>query len=203
MKKTTTTIAALAMACALLGLGGAASAAPANMVTANQTSQPIGHHEFCRANAAECGRSASGPTAPGTLTREKWAVLLDVNVTVNRAVQPLTDMEIHGREEVWSYPSVVGDCEDYVLLKRKMLMERGFAASDLLITVVLQPDGLGHAVLTVRTDHGDFILDNMRDRVLLWSDTEYTFLKRQSSEHAGMWKAINDSRDPMAVGSVR
>lgn len=192
-----------ALAAAVILSAGLVHAAPASMVTTRLTTQPIGHHEFCRRNPGECGRTGSATAAPAALTRDRWAAMLEVNVGVNRQVRPLTDMEIHGREEVWSYPRSVGDCEDYVLLKRKMLMERGFSASDLLITVVLQPDGLGHAVLTVRTDHGDFVLDNMRDRILLWSETEYTFLKRQSTAHAGMWKKINDSREPMAVGSVR
>jgi predicted transglutaminase-like cysteine proteinase len=173
------------------------------MTTTGRTSQPIGHHDFCMRHSGECGPTASGPTAPAQLTRELWAVMLETNSMVNRQITPMTDMEIHGREEVWSYPTTVGDCEDYALLKRKLLAQRGFELRDLLITVVLQPDGLGHAVLTVRTDHGDFVLDNMRDRILLWSDTEYTFLKRQSSEHAGHWQSINDSRDPMAVGAVR
>jgi predicted transglutaminase-like cysteine proteinase len=113
----------------------------------------------------------------------------------------LTDQEIYGVEERWVMPTTVGDCEDYVLLKQKMLIQRGFAPSDLLITVVLQPNGDGHAVLVVRTDRGDFVLDNMRNKVLLWSDTEYTFLKRQSSKNAGQWVKIEDDRTPV-VGSV-
>jgi predicted transglutaminase-like cysteine proteinase len=203
MKKTALVFGALTFLAAAFLQVGASHAAPANMVTAGRTAQPIGHHQFCVAHGEECGRTTDGPTAPAVLTREKWAAMLEVNVGVNRSVYPLTDMQIHGREEIWSYPVEVGDCEDYVLLKRQKLMERGFSASDLLITVVLQPGGAGHAVLTVRTDHGDFVLDNMRDRVLLWSETEYVFLKRQSSEHAGVWQTISDNRDPMAVGSVR
>ena len=81
-------------------------------------------------------------------------------------------------------------------------MQAGIAPGNLLITVVLQPNGDGHAVLTVRTDRGDFILDNMRSKVLLWSDTEYTYLKRQSVENAGRWVKLQDGR-AVAVGSVR
>lgn len=204
MKKTylINSIFALAIAATLSG-NSAAQAAPDAMITGGRTSQPVGHHQFCQSFSDECQSTTSGWTKPATLTREKWQAMLEVNVGVNREVRPLTDFQIHGREEVWSYPTNVGDCEDYVLLKRKMLMQRGFEAKDLLITVVLQPDRSGHAVLTVRTDHGDFILDNMRDRILLWSETEYTYLKRQSTEHAGVWTAIDDTRSTIAVGSVR
>ncbi|MGO4836536.1 transglutaminase-like cysteine peptidase, partial [Rhizobiaceae sp. 2RAB30] len=114
---------------------------------------------------------------------------------------PRTDMEMWGREEFWSYPDGVGDCEDYVLEKRRELMKLGIPAGDLLITVVRQPNGDGHAVLTVRTGQGDYVLDNLESRVLAWSDTEYTYLKRQSERNSGTWITINDGR-AIAVGSV-
>ncbi|MFB2551507.1 transglutaminase-like cysteine peptidase [Ensifer soli] len=179
----------------------AAFALPANMVVTGGTNPPIGHYEFCKKYTSECRSTGSDP-GPMALSRDDWKTMLEVNYDVNQTVTPLTDMEIYGVEELWAYPTNVGDCEDYVLLKRRILMERGFKANNLLITVVLQPNGDGHAVLTVRTDRGDFILDNMRTKVLLWSDTEYTFIKRQSSEHAGRWVKLQDGRAG-AVGSVQ
>ena len=180
----TVTLAKGALIGALFLLPVQAHANQANMKTAGLTSQPIGHYNFCQSNPGECSQR-SGRSQPMTLTRKAWRQILEVNQAVNRSIEPRTDMEIFGVEEHWTYPQSVGDCEDYVLLKRNMLMRAGFKAADLLITVVRQPDGSGHAVLTVRTDLGDYILDNMRDKVLLWSDTEYTFLKRQSSRHSG------------------
>ncbi|MQW90284.1 transglutaminase-like cysteine peptidase [Sinorhizobium saheli] len=181
-------------------LTGSAFALPANMTVGGATNPPIGHYEFCKGHASEC-QANGADHGPAVLTREGWQAILEVNYEVNQAITPMTDVEINGVEEKWSYPDAVGDCEDYVLLKRRKLIERGFSPSDLLITVVLQPNGDGHAVLTVRTDRGDFILDNMRSKVLLWSDTEYTYLKRQSSENAGRWVKLQDGR-AVAVGSV-
>lgn len=181
-------------------LAQSALALPANMLVTGNTNPPVGHYQFCKAEPAEC-RSNGGDPGPGVLTREGWKTMLEVNYDVNEAVTPVTDMEMHGVEELWSYPDSVGDCEDYVLQKRRELIRRGFSPSDLLITVVLQPNGDGHAVLTVRTDRGDFILDNMRSKVLLWSETEYTFLKRQSTENSGRWVKLQDGR-AVAVGSV-
>ena len=178
-----------------------ALALPANIPIAGATNQPIGHYEFCRQYNNECG--ATGRDAgPLTLTQENWKTILNENYTTNTDVQPMTDMEIYGVEEQWTYPDAVGDCEDYVLLKRKRLIEAGISPSNLLITVVLQPNGEGHAVLTVRTDRGDFVLDNMRNKVLLWSETEYRYLKRQSSTNAGKWVKLQDGRAD-AVGSVK
>jgi predicted transglutaminase-like cysteine proteinase len=127
--------------------------------------------------------------------------MVDINNTVNTMVTPRTDQDIWGKAEVWSYPDRVGDCEDYVLEKRRQLMRDGVPAGSVLITVVRQPNGDGHAVLTVRTSNGDYILDNLEPRILAWSDTEYTFLKRQSERNSGTWVAIDDDRN-VAVGSV-
>ena len=84
---------------------------------------------------------------------------------VNAAIKPMNDFDIYGKDEVWAYPRGAGDCEDYVLEKRRDLMRKGISLSDLLITVVRKPDGEGHAVLTVRTDEGDYVLDNLTDTV--------------------------------------
>src|SRR5690606_30734735 len=140
---------------------------------------------------------------PLELTREVWALLVEVNDYVNMSVAPMTDMEMWGREELWSYPTSVGDCEDYALEKRRRLMEAGIPAGDLLLTVARQPNGDGHAVLSVRTDRGDFILDNLEPNVLLWNETEYAYLKRQSARNSGAWVSVSDSRFTTVVGSVR
>ena len=107
-----------------------------------------------------------------------------------------------GVPELWSYPTTEGDCEDYALLKQYMLQRAGVPRSALLITVLRQRNGAGHAVLTVRTDQGDFVLDNLDERILAWNETDYLYLKRQSERDAGKWVAIADDRD-ILVGSIR
>ena len=128
-------------------------------------------------------------------------MVLDVNHSVNARITPATDMELYGKEEYWTYPVNAGDCEDYVLEKQKELHDKGIPLASLLITVVRKPDGEGHAVLTVRTDRGDFVLDNLRDEVFNWKDTEYTYLKRQSTQSPGKWVSI-EQRDDIVVSSV-
>ena len=184
-----------------LAAAGAAMALPANTPLAGATNQPIGHYEFCKRYSGECGPNGQDD-GPLKLTQENWKTILNVNYSANTRYAAMTDMEIYGVEENWTYPQDAADCEDYVLVKRKQLMRAGISPSNLLITVVLQPNGEGHAVLTVRTDRGDFILDNMRNKVLLWSETEYRYLKRQSSANAGKWMKLQDGRAD-AVGSVK
>jgi predicted transglutaminase-like cysteine proteinase len=187
-------MAAALVACGFTSGPEAGAAERAYMSVGQQTSQPIGHYEFCNARPEECAiRSALEP--PMVLSPVRWTELQQVNSLVNAAIVPATDLEMFGVEERWVYPGTHGDCEDYVLLKRRILMEQGWPASALLITVVLRPDGLGHAVLTVRTDRGDLVLDNLAPNVRLWSETPYLYVKRQSEQNTGRWVSIDDGRN--------
>lgn len=170
------------------------------MQTGAITSQPIGHYEFCQKYKSECSVRSSN-TKAAKLTERGWSLVRSVNTEVNTSITPLTDMDAYGRDEVWAYPVTTGDCEDFALEKRKILMQRGFAASDLLMTVLRKPDGEGHAVLTVRTTDGDFILDNLNDDVKLWTKTSYRFLKRQDTRNSGRWVTIENGAEVL-VGSV-
>lgn len=178
------------------------AAGPGAMATGGLTSQPIGHYEFCRENPAECSIRLRRQ-GPLVLNDDLRATVTRVNAAVNAAIRPMSDFDIYGKDEVWTYPDQgVGDCEDYVLEKRRQLAAIGIPLSSLLITVVRKPDGEGHAVLTLRTDRGDLILDNLRDDVRLWRQTGYRYLKRQSSEHTGRWVTLIEDQN-MLVGAVR
>ncbi len=193
---------ALVSASVMLAAGPTgAFASGTSMPTGGRTSQPVGHYEFCKRLPAECA-DRTRDSRPVELTRKLWDSMVAVNQEVNTTVIPRTDYEMWGVEEYWSYPTDIGDCEDYVLEKRRLLMKIGIPASNLLITVVRQPNGEGHAVLTVETALGDFILDNLESRVLAWTDTDYRYLKRQSNRDSSVWVSIGDDRN-VAVGSVR
>lgn len=195
---------ALIAAAMLAGLCVSQASASPQMTTGGLTSQPIGHYEFCQANPVECN-IRQRDNGPERMTGELWRQLVSVNVGVNAAVKPLNDIDIYGKEEVWAYPDKgIGDCEDYVLEKRRVLMRQGIPLSNLLITVLRKADGEGHAVLTVRTDKGDFLLDNLTDSVRRWDETDYRFLKRQATNHTGRWVTIREAQ-PSAplVGSVK
>ncbi|PWW03990.1 putative transglutaminase-like cysteine proteinase [Hoeflea marina] len=202
MKKTNSILGTTAATLGLLiTLSTGAQASANNLIAVGKTNPPIGHFEFCRSYPGEC-RALGPDRGPMKLTRQAWADLLAVNTQVNQAIRPDTDMDIYGVEELWTYPRSVGDCEDYVLLKRQILQQKGFDPANLLITVVLQQSGEGHAVLTVRTDYGDYVLDNMRGDVRLWADTGYTFIKRQSSENSAQWTKLG-AGSATAVGTVK
>jgi predicted transglutaminase-like cysteine proteinase len=169
--------------------------------TLGPTSIPIGHAQFCQFHASECGPHE---TVTGTivLTEARWETLVRINNRMNSEIVPITDQDLYNVDEFWTYPRGYGDCEDIALAKRRALIEEGWAPSALLITVVRELNGNGHAVLMVRTDRGDLILDNQDGLVRVWNETQYQFVKRQSQADAGQWVQIEDTRPIVTVAST-
>lgn len=163
---------------------------------------PIGYVEFCRANPGDCPGPEGRPVRI-VMTPASFAELDQLNRYVNARIQPATDMEIYGVEEKWAYPAERGDCEDYVLLKRRMLIDSGWPASALLISVVRDEKGDGHAVLTAVSDRGDYVLDNQRDDIRAWSRTGYDFVKRQSQSDPRRWVYVGGADLAAGVASAR
>ena len=167
------------------------------------TKAPIGWVDFCIEYAPECETQTLDPRDV-MLTPKSWRDLSEVNRWVNDTIKPMTDMDHWGVVERWNYPDDgYGDCEDYVLLKRKMLLRAGWPRQALLITVVRDRNNEGHAVLTVKTDKGEFVLDNQTQEILLWSETGYRFVKRQSQSDPNIWVSLGDQRPAVATASSR
>jgi predicted transglutaminase-like cysteine proteinase len=168
-----------------------------------QTLPPIGFVDFCAQNRKECRADDNRAVPRVALSGERWKNLNRINSYVNGTVRPVSDAELYKVPERWTYPVDAGDCEDYVLLKKRFLETLGFPAASLLITVVLDERGEGHAVLTAVTDKGDFILDNRRDQILRWSQTDYRFLKRQSAQDPKLWVALAKEAKPSTVSLIK
>jgi predicted transglutaminase-like cysteine proteinase len=160
------------------------------MLSFGRSLPPIGHVGFCNEYPSECERVGRSDNQV-QLTLRRKADLRDVNNLVNQMVRPVSDMSLYGRIEYWTYPNGEGDCEDYVLLKQRLLIERGWPASALLITVLRDENNEGHAVLTVRTSRGDFLLDNKRAEIMTWNESQYTFVKRQSDRDPKIWVSLS------------
>jgi predicted transglutaminase-like cysteine proteinase len=195
-------IALTLLASSLVGLGAAASAnaAPADSRATvasyaplgGPTSVPWGWADFCQRYPEECG---GGPLAPldVNLTPQAMKEIERVDKWVNAHVKPVSDMEHWGVIDQWDYPADgKGDCEDYALFKRKVLMDAGFPRQALLMTVVKDEHNDGHAILTVKTNAGEFVLDNLNDEVKSWDRTGYRFIKRQSQTDQNVWLQIGD-----------
>jgi len=165
------------------------SSPPAFMRIFGSTAPPFGFLQFCERMPAEC--TPTGSNEPRVEAGPRQLSELDmINRKVNAAIAPATDQEIYGVQEYWTLPIDRGDCEDYALLKRHILIRRGWPASALLMTVVRDERGDGHAVLTARTTQGDLILDNKVSEIVPWHQTGYRFVMRQSFVDPRLWMSL-------------
>jgi predicted transglutaminase-like cysteine proteinase len=154
------------------------------------TLTPMGWADFCLRYKGEC---AAGPTTPRDVdaTQANLALLDLVNRMVNQQVEPKSDADHWNVVDRWDLPTDgFGDCEDYALLKRKILIDAGLPRQALLLTIVRDEMDEGHAVLTVKTARGEVILDNMTDDIKPWGRTKYRYVKRQSQEDQNVWVSI-------------
>lgn len=148
---------------------------------------PPGWVQFCQQFPKDCDASQTAYHR-AALTKEKFRELDIVNRSFNRLISPVTDADQYGVVELWTYAaSGKGDCEDYVLEKRRRLIQLGWPRESLLVTVVINKQNEGHAVLTVVTDRGDLVLDNLNDEILPWSQTGLVFIKRQATSEQNRW----------------
>ena len=167
------------------------------------TKPPIGWIEFCKRQPKECA-GATMKVRKFVITPERWNDLVHVNKIVNATIKPLNDLEHWGITERWSYPDDgYGDCEDYVLLKRRLLIQSGWPVEALLVTVVRDKKGKGHAVLTVSTHRGDYVLDNQNEHIMLWRETGYRFIKRQARSDPNIWVSLGNSLRVIATATPR
>ncbi len=193
---------AFALAAAAFSAAPAAAFSGADAAYASvggDTSIPYGWIDFCNRYKGEC----SGPALPATdvnLTDAALREIQQVNSFVNHAVEPVSDMDHWGVVDRWDYPiDGKGDCEDYALLKRKMLIERGYPRQAVLITVVRDQNNDGHAILTVKTNHGEYLLDNLNDEVTPIDQTPYRLVKRQSQQDPNIWVALGPTAAPVVA----
>ena len=153
-----------------------------------ETAIPYGWIDFCNRHAEECTLGKLNPVDVH-LTKQVWNTLNRINAFANIAIEPLSNLDHWGTTlDHWDYPvDGKGDCKIYALFKRKLLIERGFPRQALLMTIVRDLNGEGHAVLTIKTDRGDFVLDNLSPDVRSWNATGYQFFKRQAQDDPNVW----------------
>ena len=159
---------------------------------------PVGYYQLCKKQNSVCnptsGKEARTTSGAVVLTPALAKQLLSVNADVNRSIRPVTDMQQFGVADRWSVSPRRGDCEDYALTKKARLLGKGWPSSALLIALAVTSRGEEHAVLIARTDHGDFVLDNLTSAVRGWTPTLYRWKAVQSPTAEWAWNAITKGR---------
>lgn len=161
-----------------------------DLFLATRTGEPPGFAELCRKLPSECRVArAHGveTTKDGRVVLQASLVkqMMDINESVNEKIKP--EEEAAG-EDNWQVEPTSGDCEDYALTKRHELIAEGWPSSAVVIATAFIPDGQYHAVLVVRSDNGDYVLDNLSGKIRPWEETRYAFYKVMSDKRPTEWE---------------
>jgi len=147
---------------------------------------PPGYRELCLTFPSVC--------APGGNSSVRYAdvaaTLENINSSVNREIAFFPDPQ---GQDIWTINPARGDCEDYAITKRARLLEMGLPASALLIATAKTEDGGPHAVLVVRTDEGDYVLDSRKVNVMRWDYLRYHWVARTSPKDPKVWQIFEQS----------
>jgi predicted transglutaminase-like cysteine proteinase len=162
---------------------------------------PSAFQDFCRRTPDECAPDLVRSSRM-TMTAQRWQDLIEINDVVNQTVLARSDQDLFGVVDYWTIAGKYGDCEDYALTKQQMLRQRGWPMGSVLITVVRDENGEGHAILTARTTRGDFVLDNRQPKVVAWTVTPYQYIKRQSVLSPRIWLALAPGLTPPRESTV-
>ena len=169
------------------------------LIEGSYAAPPRAFDAYCSTYVDQC--VSVGGVEPVALDEERWAELVAVNRSVNRHIRP----NPHARLDVWTIGATSGACNEFAIEKRKELIERGWPSASLLLTVAYTMGGEAHLVVTVRTDRGDFVLDNLRSAVLPVERTNLRFVARQTTIHPRLWTSVEgvarDRTEPVEVSS--
>ncbi|MFY0690717.1 MAG: transglutaminase-like cysteine peptidase [Paracoccaceae bacterium] len=148
---------------------------------------PMGARNMCETYRWACAQ----PSRNAAFTKDHLKIARSINRQVNRNVRSIADSRQYRKEEVWALPTRRGgDCEDFALLKKRLLIQAGIPPERLLVATVLDRRRNSHAVLVLRTETGDYVLDNLTNRMLHWKKTRYTFLRMQDPKSPNLWVAV-------------
>lgn len=152
---------------------------------------PFAFHDWCKSDPVVC--DASQGSSSIQLTYEMLSMIEIVNHDVNAHIKPADDIEQYGIEDHWvaNPQSGFGDCEDYALSKKALLLNVGLPSAAMRLATVYDPETLeGHAVLVIGTSQGLLVLDNRVPEVLELHKAMYKAYWIQPKNPNNMWTAV-------------
>ncbi len=167
----------------------------------------MGYTILCDVDYMECAYHGNNFEV---VRSELKSMVEGVNTRGNTTIVPINDIDSQNKDEVWSFPIALddtnptllgGDCEDYVLWKKRELLRMGIpegATSIVLVNTNGDANAMAdHAVLLVRMADGDYILDNRFPNLMTPQESGYAFKYATSFTNAQEWKeiSINTSND--------
>ena len=156
--------------------------------TGRAVAGPAGWLNWCFATHGGCV-TASGP-ASLQATADLLALLGRVQDEVNGAIT--SQPEPPGRD-LWRADAIAGDCEDFALAKRALLRTAGLPPGAVRLAMAALPNGERHAVVTVETDRGTLVLDNLRHVVVPMRSLDYAWLRLEGTDGRLEWQELGGS----------
>lgn len=145
------------------------------------TMPPFAYIQFCVRHRGACsnisGRLAMSGANSVKLTSRLQGQLASINRRVNSRMRAISDK---GADK-WAVGGRSGDCEDFAMTKRALLIAAGWPSRALSLTVVKTSWGEGHAVLSVRTSSGTMVLDNLARNIKPLASVPYRIVSMQGS----------------------
>ncbi|MDG4648694.1 transglutaminase-like cysteine peptidase [Roseibacterium sp. SDUM158017] len=183
-------VLAVASVGAVLGTHGA-NASGSFLALGARAPEPSGATGLCDRYGWACADAQGRIQFSASMVSE----ISRINRRVNRAVRAVSDRRQYGVSDLWSYPaSGAGDCEDYALAKKRELVAAGYPSALLMLATVHSTRTGPHAVLVLRTEQGDYVLDNLNDEIVPWRASGYSFLRIQSPTSPRVWHSGRPNR---------
>lgn len=109
----------------------------------------------------------------------KYEELEEVFNFVKSRFRYTPDIELYGRSEFWAVmgDDFKGDCEDFLLTCRKILIDKGWPKSDVVPACCWVETGGYHAVLVAYIGQDAYVLDNRQRNVVAWQTIPYIWDK--------------------------
>ena len=169
-------------------LGASLGAEQGVLATGKVVSPPYGAVKLCDRYLELCDGSSR---LEKTVMENTLALAARINAEINARYPQRSDMERFGQDDFWApVDSMGGDCEDFALRKKRELLDHGVPFSRLRIATVLDSELRPHAVLLIRINGTDFVLDNMVDDIVDWRATAYTFVRVEDPTVRGQWRMV-------------
>jgi len=161
------------------------------LVEGKRVGAPFAHIIFCKERPEECApaKRTRWGRAPVHLTGHRMKELNTINSGINQAISPKSDKTAMGGDE-WALAPRAGDCEDYALTKRHVLITKGWPARNLRLAITYTSFGEGHLVLVVKTNAGDLVLDNRVDAIRKWNKSGLKWRMIQASLDPRQWLTL-------------
>ncbi|MCP4075904.1 MAG: transglutaminase-like cysteine peptidase [Gammaproteobacteria bacterium] len=163
---------------------------PLNFSVVKVTPRPLPYQDFCRRYPAECLLNGNRTIK---LTPKALTLLQRINTQVNNEVSFMLDIDQYNQEEFWALPLTgSGDCEDKALEKRHRLAKLGFPRAAMRLMIASHKKFLNsHALLTIETDSGIYVMNSFTDKVKAWYQTPYNYEARERVD--GQWDRYDQS----------